>query len=155
MSIDLLVVELNDENVERLSLQKDGYEEAKRDRWFRSEEAGCDQGEHAIQQWVRKHWNGFVRARWIEHMEGRRFWIELPREEFGLLKRRDVIEFGYLLDEIIELVRCGAENLGIICWARHYKTDAEQVTVQHILNLININAHRIQCSFGNCPTSAS
>jgi hypothetical protein len=52
-----------------------------------------------------------------------------------------------LLDEIIEMVRCGAENLDILRWARKSKTPAEQKTVREILALININAHRLRCFF--------
>lgn len=137
-----------DENVERRSLDKDSWEEACAERWYRSQEAGCDQGEHAIRQWVQKHWRGFLRARWIEHMQGYRFWVELPREEFGLLQRRAQVDPRHLLDEIIDRVRCGAENLDIICWSRT-RPPAEQLTILEILCLININAHRLRCSFGN------
>ena len=141
--------ELTDETVERRSLRQESWNEACAERWYRSQEAGCDQGEHAIRQWVKKHWRGFLRARWIEHMQGYRFWVELPREEFGLLKRRALVDARHLLDEIIEHVRCGAENLDIIRWARRSKTPAEQLTVLEILCLININAHRLRCSFGD------
>jgi len=137
-----------DEKVERRSLDKDSWEEACAERWYRSQEAGCDQGEHAIRQWVQKHWRGFLRARWIEHMQGYRFWVELPRAEFGLLQRRAQVDPRPLLDEIIDRVRCGAENLDLICWA-FTKPPAERCTILEIVRLININAHRLQCSFGN------
>ena len=146
MSTDVLIV---DETVERHSLHEESWGEACRERWYRSQEAGCDQGEQAIRQWVQKHWRGFLRARWIEHMQGYRFWVELPREEFGLLKRRALVDARHLLDEIIEQVRCGAENLDIIRWARRTKSAAEQLTIFEILCLININAHRLRCSFGD------
>jgi hypothetical protein len=97
--------------------------------------------------WVRQHWQGFLRARWIEHMQGYRFWVELKRDEFGLLKRRELVDARGLLDEIIEMVRCGAENLDILQWSRKTKTPAEQRTVIEILALININAHRLKCFF--------
>lgn len=143
MSTDVVI----DETVERRSLQEDSWREACAERWYRSQEAGYDQGEHALRQWVRRHWRGFLRARWIEHMEGSRFWVELPRTEFGLLKRRDLVDARHLLDEIIELLRGGAENLDIIRWARRTKTRNEQATVQDLLVLINVNAHRLRCSF--------
>jgi hypothetical protein len=144
MSTDVLI----DPNVEYCSLQDEARLEALRERWIRSQEAGCDMGEQVIRQWVKKHWAGFLRERWIEHMQGRRFWVELPREEFGLLKRRAVLDACHLLEEIIEQVRCGAENLDIIRWARQTKSTAEQLTIFEILCLININAHRLECSFG-------
>jgi hypothetical protein len=146
MSTDVLIV---DETVERRSLREESWGEACRERWYRSQEAGCDQGEQAIRQWVQKHWRGFLRARWIEHMQGYRFWVELPRAEFGLLKQRALVDARHLLDEIIEQVRCGAENLDIIRWARQTKSTAEQLTIFEILCLININAHRLRCSFGD------
>ena len=145
MSTDVLI----DDNTPRYSLHDESWGEACREAWYRSQEAGCDIGEHAIRQWVQKHWRGFLRARWIEHMQGYRFWVELPREEFGLLKRRALVDARHLLDEIIEQVRCGAENLDIIRWARRTKSAAEQLTIFEILCLININAHRLRCSFGD------
>ena len=147
MSTDVLI----DESVERCSLHDESWLEALRERWIRSQEAGHDMGEQAIRQWVQKHWRGFLRERWIEHMQGCKFWVELPREEFGLLKRRALVDARDLLDEIIEQVRCGAENLDIIRWARRTKSAAEQLTIFEILCLININAHRLRCSFGEDP----
>jgi hypothetical protein len=143
MSTEALI----DENVERRSLREESWGEACKERWYLSQKAGCDQGEHALRLWVRQHWQGFLRARWIEHMQGYRFWVELDRTEFGLLKRRDLVDARVLLDEIIEMVRCGAENLDILRWARKTKTCAEQNTVREILALININAHRLKCFF--------
>jgi hypothetical protein len=138
---------LIDENIERRSLREESWGEACKERWYLSQKAGCDQGEHALRLWVRQHWQGFLRARWIEHMQGFRFWVELDRKEFGLLKRRELVDARVLLDEIIEMVRCGAENLDILRWARKTKTCAEQKTVREILALININAHRLKCFF--------
>ena len=143
MSTDALV----DENVERRSLREESWGEACKERWYLSQKAGCDQGENALRLWVRQHWQGFLRARWIEHMQGSRFWVELDRDEFGLLKRRDLVDARGLLDEIIEMVRCGAENLDVVRWSRRTKTPAEQKTVRQILALININAHRLRCFF--------
>jgi len=143
MSADTLV----DENVEHRSLCEESWREACAERWYRSQEAGCDQGEHALRQWVRRHWRGFLRARWIEHMLGARFWVELGRNEFGLLRRRDLVDARELLDQIIHHLRCGAENLDIVRWARREKTPAEQATIHDLMTLININAHRLRCSF--------
>lgn len=143
MSTDLLI----DENVERRSLREESWGEACKERWYQSQKAGCDLGEHALRLWVRQHWQGFLRARWIEHMQGYRFWVELDRGEFGLLKRRELVDARGLLDEIIEMVRCGAENLDVVRWSLQTKTPAEQKTVHEILALININAHRLKCFF--------
>lgn len=143
MSTEALI----DEPVTYWSLEKESWDEACKERWYLSEKAKCDQGEHALRFWVRQHWQGFLRARWIEHMQGYRFWVELDRAEFGLLKRRELVDARGLLDEIIEMVRCGGENLDIVRWALRMKTPAELKTVREILALININAHRLKCSF--------
>src|SRR5215471_4040560 len=70
----------------RLSVQDQGEEEANRYKWIESEKAGRDLGEWAIRCWVKMHWNGFLRARWLEHLEGRTYWIELDHNDFGLLR---------------------------------------------------------------------
>src|SRR5438270_8477318 len=63
--------------VERCSVWQFSDKEACEYKWIVSEKAGCDQGEEALKQWVKQHWWGFLRARWIEHLHGARFWIEL------------------------------------------------------------------------------
>ena len=136
-----------DDTIERRSLKEESWREACAERWYRSQDAGFDLGEHAIRLWVRMHWRGFVRARWIEHMQGVRFWVELDRKEFGLLRRHDLVDVRELLDAIIDQLRCGAENLDIVRWARKEKSPAEQATVKQLLTLIDVNAHRLRCFF--------
>src|SRR5262245_10597350 len=136
----------DDENVERRSLNEESRREANDFRWIESERLGCDQGESALRQWVQYHWSGFLRARWIEHMLGVRFWVELGRNEFGLLKRTPG-EVRPLLDAILDKLKCGAENLDIIRWACQEKTIDEQHLIRELLGLINVNAHRIRCHF--------
>src|SRR5919198_395504 len=89
-----------DETVECRSLAEESWLEALRERWYQSERAGRDVGEIAIRHWVHRHWPGFVRARWIEHMLGERFWVELGRHEFGIL-RDTPVNLRPLLDSII------------------------------------------------------
>lgn len=138
-------VDLND--VEHRSLKLEAWREANDWRWILSEQAKCDVGDSAIRQWVRLHWRGFVRARWIEHMLGVRFWTELGRDEFGLLRKMPVA-VRPLLDELVEHLVCGAENLNLICWARS-KTPPEQDAIRQLLHLINVNAHRLHCHFAD------
>ncbi len=71
----------------RLSLHQCGEEEAQRFKWIESEKAGRDLGETAIRSWIGQHWNGFLRHRWLEHLQGKAFWIELDQGDFGLLQR--------------------------------------------------------------------
>jgi hypothetical protein len=140
-------VVMMDDCVLQRSLFEESWIEACKERWIRSQKAGYDQGEKAIRDWVKNHWRGFLRARWIEHMQGECFWLELKRDSFGLLKRRDLVDAGQLLDEIIEQLRCGDENLDILRKARLTKTPAEQATILDILLLIDVNANRLRCSF--------
>src|SRR5260221_721534 len=72
---------------QRLSVYADCEIGAQRFKWIESEKAGCDLGEAAIRRWVKEHWWGYLRARWLEHLQGRRFWVELDRGDFGLLLR--------------------------------------------------------------------
>ena len=70
----------------RMSLHECGEEEARRFKWIESEKAGRDLGETAIRTWIGQHWNGFLRQRWLEHLQGKTFWIELDQGDFGLLQ---------------------------------------------------------------------
>ncbi len=70
----------------QLSLHQRGAEEAQRFKWIESEKAGRDLGETAIRTWICQHWNDFLRHRWLEHLQGKTFWIELDPRDFGLLR---------------------------------------------------------------------
>ncbi len=84
-----------------------------------SEKAGFDLGETAIRRWVQCHWWGYLRARWLEHLQGKRFWVELDRGDFGLLQRK-FVENTLLLDRILDRLKAGQENLDVICWAQRW-----------------------------------
>lgn len=124
-----------------MSVQEMGAEEARRHKWIASEKAGRDLGEVAIRNWVREHWNGFLRHRWLEHLQGLKFWIELDHDDFGLLQRL-LIE-SPLVARIVEHLIAGQENLGILCWA----IDAKQSTIEviKILEVLDMNSSRIEC----------
>ena len=74
--------------MEKCSVYVDSEQEAQCFKWIESEKAGRDLGETAIRRWVKEHWWGYLRARWLEHLQGRRFWVELDRGDFGLLQRK-------------------------------------------------------------------
>jgi hypothetical protein len=133
-------------DVERRSLKEESWREALDFRWYEGQRQGNDPGETAIREWVNCHWPGFLRARWIEHMLGIRFWVELKREEFGLLGRV-LDEHRCLLEEVIHQLKRGAENLDIIRWSRRDKSKADQKLVKELLNVIDVNAHRLRCHF--------
>jgi hypothetical protein len=133
--------------VERLSVYVDCELEAERFKWIESEKAGCDLGEEAIRRWVRDHWWGYLRARWLEHLQGRRFWVELDRGDFGLLHSQ-FLDNAVLLDRILDRLKAGQENLQIILWAIEWSIPVEPVL--KILKALDINsrrlAHRFDCT---------
>src|SRR3954469_17382448 len=103
-------------SMERVSVYQDCEKEADRFKWIESEKAGRDLGEAAIRRWVQCHWWGYLRARWLEHLQGKRFWVELDRGDFGLLLVR-FHDNTFLLDRILDRLKAGQENLDIINWA--------------------------------------
>jgi len=132
--------------VAQRSLDLDWQTEADRFKWIESQKAGRDLGEDAIRQWVRDHWWGYLRARWLEHLQGNCFWIELDRGDFGLL-RRAFRDQKALLDQIVDQLKDGQENLGIIAWACRNKISLGQVI--RILESLDVNSarliHRFDC----------
>src|SRR4051794_29991481 len=129
----------------RLSVYTHGAEEALRYKWIESEKAGHDRGESAIREWIQKHWNGFLRARWLEHLQGKAFWIELDQHDFGLLQR----EFRecLLIDPILSMLKNGQENLGVLSWALDKKLPMSEVV--RILESLDINSRRLECTFAS------
>lgn len=126
------------------SVFTDSEREALAYKWIESEKAGHDLGEAALKDWMRKHWWGYLRARWIEHLEGRCFWEELDRNDFGLLQRefKDVEE---LMNLIFTQIKEGKENLDIINWALDHRQPMDQVL--RILEGLDINSRRLSCKF--------
>jgi hypothetical protein len=127
----------------RQSVQEHGILEALRHKWIESEKAGHDLGDSAIRSWVRKHWNGFLRARWLEHLEGRTFWIELDQHDYGLLQRG--FTDSPLLDEVLYRLKGGDENLDLINWGIDENLDL--IELIEILEVLDINSRRIECQF--------
>ena len=125
----------------RLSVHEGGAVEAQRHKWIESEKAGRDLGEWAIRCWVRQHWNGFLREKWLEHLEGRTFWIELDHDDFGLLQRsfRD----SDLIAEILDRLKSGQENLEVLNWAIDEGQSMREIL--EILETLDINSRRIEC----------
>lgn len=131
--------------MDKLSVYVESEQEALRYKWIESEKAGRDLGDTAIKGWVQKHWWGYLRARWLEHLQGKRFWEELDRGDFGLLQRR-FHENTLLLDRILDRFKVGQENLDIINWALNWGIATPQVL--EILEALDINSRRLSCRFG-------
>jgi hypothetical protein len=130
-----------DGDCDRLSVHLEARREAECFKWIESKHAGHDLGEKAIHDWICRHWRGFLRARLLQHLYGSCFWCELDLGDFGILQR----EFGprqQLVETIVEKLRCGAENLDLILWARRSNIPSEEL--QDILNMFNINARRLE-----------
>jgi hypothetical protein len=132
--------------MDKVSVFVEGEKEALVFKWIESEKAGKDLGDDAIRRWVKDHWWGYLRARWIEHLHGRRFWVELDRNDYGLLQR-EFREQELLLDRILDRVKAGHENLDLILWAQTWALPMEQVF--HILERLDINSRRLACKFAS------
>jgi hypothetical protein len=130
--------------VPRASVYVDCEREADRFKWIESEKAGCDLGEQAVRRWVKEHWWGYLRARWLEHLQGKQFWEELDRGDFGLLQRR-FHENTLLLDRILDRLKAGQENLEIIVWALDWGLNLSDV--RDILQALDINSRRLAHRF--------
>jgi hypothetical protein len=130
--------------MEKSSVYIESEQEALRYKWIESEKAGRDLGESAIRRWVQQHWWGYLRARWLEHLQGKRFWVELDRGDFGLLQRK-FIDNTLLLDRILDRIKAGQENLDIICWAHDWNIPVEPVL--QILEALDINSRRLAHRF--------
>ncbi len=117
----------------------DAREEAERFRWLESEKAGHGLGEEAIRQWVTLYWPAFVRGRALEHLSGKRFWLEMPRAEFGVLLR-EFPDRQELVREIVTRLAAGADNLNILQWATDAAVAIDDVC--NVLQRIDINGLR-------------
>jgi hypothetical protein len=132
------------EIMDKQSVYSDCEQEALRFKWIESEKAGRDLGDAAIRCWVKDHWWGYLRARWVEHLQGRRFWVELDRGDFGLLQR-EFQDNTLLLDRILDRLKSGKENLDVILWAQEWGIPIEPV--MRILEALDINSRRLAHRF--------
>ncbi|GIW88821.1 MAG: hypothetical protein KatS3mg108_3145 [Isosphaeraceae bacterium] len=129
---------------EKYSVYVEGQKEADRYKWYRSEEVGYDLGEQAIREWVRHYWNRFLRHKWVEHLYGRKFWIELDQVDFGILRRK--FQDSKLLRPILDRLLNGEENLNII-WS--INDDRERAEVMEILEVVHVNSTRLEFQLEN------
>src|SRR5262249_9193397 len=130
--------------MDKASVYAESEQEALRFKWIESEKAGRDLGESAIRRWVQTHWWGYLRARWLEHLQGKRFWVELDRGDFGLLQRK-FQDSTLLLDRILDRLKAGQENLDILCWAHDWGIPTGPVI--QILEALDINSRRLSHRF--------
>lgn len=126
------------------SVYQECVEEENKYKWIESERAGYDLGETAIRKWVQEHWTGYLRARWVEHLQGKCFWIELDRGDYGLLQR-EFQDQQPLLDTILDRLKSGKENLDVIVWASLSQIPMEPVF--RILAALDVNSRRLAHRF--------
>jgi len=126
--------------MEVCSVYAECRKELDRYKWIESEKVGYDLGETAIRRWIGQHWNGYLRSKWLEHLQGGKFWSELDRGDFGLLQRA-FQDSGILLDRILDRLKSGQENLDVILWAQDWQLPIEDVI--GILEALDINSRRL------------
>jgi len=129
----------------RQSVYERGIDEAMQFKWIESEKVGYDLGEPALLDWVSRHWHGFLRARWLQHLEGKTFWIELDQDDYGLLQR----EFldSPLINEVVARLKLGHENLDLILWAIEEGRDMGEL--YRILDALDVNSRRLEFLFSH------
>lgn len=114
-------------------------------KWIESQKAGFDIGqEYAIHCWVKAHWSGYLRSKLLEHLMGYKYWSELDKGDFGLLKTC-FQDQSLLLDRIIDRLKVGQENLHILLWAQDWHICSERVI--NILEALDINSRRLSPRF--------
>jgi hypothetical protein len=119
-------------------------QEVLKHKWIESQKAGYDLGEAAIKHWVQQHWTGYLRARWVEHLQGKQSWAELPECDFGLLLNK-FQDRSNLLNSILDQLKAGKENLDVIWWS--YEQQIPLDSVLEILEALNVNSIRLQHRF--------
>src|SRR5262249_21631809 len=122
------------------SVYDDCEREIQRYKWIASEKAGRDLGEAAERRWVKEHWWGYLRSRWLEHLEGNRFWVELDRGDFGHLIRTFEV-YPRVIDRVFDRIKADQENLDIIRWAQDWGIATRPLI--DLLELLDINSRRL------------
>jgi hypothetical protein len=128
----------------KYSVWTDSQLEIDRFKWIESEKAGHDVGESAARRWIKEHWSGYLRARWLEHIQGKSFWIELDRGDYGILLN-SFHDQALLLDRIVDRLKAGQENLHVIVWALDWRIPMCDVLA--ILESLDINSRRLSHRF--------
>ena len=133
--------------LQKKSVHRECIEEENKHKWIESEKAGYDLGEACVKKWVKEHWRGYLRAKWVEHLQGKCFWVELDRGDFGLLQRKFQSQVE-LLDVILGQLAAGKENLDVIDWAVANQMCLDPIG--EILEALDVNSQRLEHRF-ECP----
>ena len=130
------------------SVHRECIEEENKYKWIESEKAGYDLGEACVKRWVKEHWRGYLRGKWVEHLQGKCFWVELDRGDFGLLQRKFQSQ-AELLDLILNQLASGKENLDVLDWAVASRISTDPV--KEILESLDVNSQRLAHRFDGSP----
>ncbi len=128
------------EQVERKTLFEEATREAHQHKWIESEKAGYDLGDEAIRIWHQNYWRKFCRERWIQHLQGKDFWVELDNDDFGLLNVK-FHDNADLVERIVDRLQSGGENLDVIQWAVEQGQNVDEVI--EVLKILDINSRRL------------
>jgi len=85
-------------------------------------------------------WGRWVRERTMEHLAGERYWDELDRGDFALL-RTEIHPNRVLVAEVVAAIATGSENLDVIVWAFDAGRPLDDVLA--ILAVLDVNARRV------------
>lgn len=126
------------------SVYLDARQEAEKHKWIESKHAGRDLGQPAIEDWYRKFWGKYCRARRLEHLSGEQQWVEFAEQEFG--RMYDLIMAGNSqLDELIARFEEGWENLHFMVWVHNEEKLRQEIDgIIELLEIININIARLE-----------
>jgi hypothetical protein len=127
------------DHAEKRSVYYEAVAEAERYKWIRSEEAERDLGRDAIEEWNARHFWGWCRMRWLEHLRGEVCYTEFGESDFGRL-RPERWEDPDLLAWIVQMVSEGRENLEILTLAVHQRRLLRRVV--DVLEIIDLNTVR-------------
>ena len=120
------------------------YDEARRamrnHKWLESEKVGRDLGVEVEKEWIQTYWRRFYRFQFAQHIRGLVFFEEFGEEYYGLVLGR-LADLPTLVENILELVQEGAENLDLIRWAMGEGHCLDQVLT--VLAAMDINRHRL------------
>jgi hypothetical protein len=130
--------------VDRVTDGRSVYEQADQEvqvhKWIESEKAGRDLGQEAVKNWSRSHWLRFYRWRLVQHLRGEVYFREFHPRTFAVLCHQPKVP-TQLLEEILNQVRDGGENLDIICWIHNRHLPA--APIMEVLEAIDINRQRL------------
>lgn len=124
----------------RLSVYAEAEKEIADHKWRQSELAGRDMGVAAVADWSKSFWLCFHRWRFVEHLRGEVFWEEFGDECYAIVSSGFASD-RRLLDEILDLIRAGEENLSVIWLGHNCGWPMKQVL--EILEALDINSRKL------------